>query len=185
MSDNFYPQGDQLKQQVAKRARAGSAWYTIFIAATTVAIIALVALLINVINQAFGYVALENKIQPSALVTSVGEDAATVALSDLSIDQHLTILQDNISNGRGRKLERDQRFLPSALVFESQAKWDEVCADAEPPAGCLAPAAQPATSTNSSLMKSSKPKSPKRGTSAPRSPIAPKLTPLWPKLGQT
>ena len=134
--NNYYPEGNELKQQVAKRARAGSAWYTLFIAATAVAIIALVALLINVINQAFGYIALENKIQPSALVTSVGEDGAAVALSDLSLDQHLTILQANISNGRGRKLERDQRFLPSALVFESQEKWDEVCAKAEPPTGC-------------------------------------------------
>jgi len=43
-------------------------WKTLFLAATVVGIIALLALLYNVINDSFGYVAYQNEIEPRMLV---------------------------------------------------------------------------------------------------------------------
>lgn len=52
----------------------------------------------------------------------------------------VSILQERISLGLGRRLERDQRFFEDQLVFEDPALWEEVCSSAEPPAGCSLPA---------------------------------------------
>lgn len=57
-------------------------------------------------------------------------------LSDLSTDQLVKILAINISKGRGRTLEREQRFYDSQLVFESPELWNEVCGSADRPSGC-------------------------------------------------
>ena len=51
----------------------------------------------------------------------------------------VAILQERISRGLGRRLERDQRFFADQLVFEDPALWEEVCASQEPPAGCTLP----------------------------------------------
>jgi phosphate transport system permease protein len=53
-------------------------------------------------------------------------------LSRLSKDDLVRILQENISLGRGRALEREKRFYQSALVFENIDLWNTVC---EQPAG--------------------------------------------------
>jgi phosphate transport system permease protein len=60
-------------------------------------------------------------------------------LEDLPYDSLVEILAGGISLNVGRRLEREQRFYADTLVFEDQATWDEVCAEAEPPAGCTAP----------------------------------------------
>jgi phosphate transport system permease protein len=61
-------------------------------------------------------------------------------LSDLSSAILVGILQDNISTGLGRRLERDQRFFEDRLVFEDPALWEEVCASETPSTGCTLPA---------------------------------------------
>jgi hypothetical protein len=59
-------------------------------------------------------------------------------LVDLSKEELVGILAQNITVGRGRALEREQRFFENALVFESPELWNEVCARpaAERPSGC-------------------------------------------------
>ncbi|MBP8001833.1 MAG: phosphate ABC transporter permease PstA [Chloroflexi bacterium] len=57
-------------------------------------------------------------------------------LADLPKDDLVKILQNNISVGLGRRLERDQRFYEDQFVFEDPALFAEVCASAEPPAAC-------------------------------------------------
>lgn len=61
-------------------------------------------------------------------------------LADLPKEDLVQILAANISLGRGRALEREQRFYENALVFESPAVWNEVCAvpAGERPSGCTA-----------------------------------------------
>ncbi len=49
-ADNPYPQGDEMLAQIGKRRRRGSIWRWLFLAATVVAIIVLMALLITIIN---------------------------------------------------------------------------------------------------------------------------------------
>lgn len=57
-------------------------------------------------------------------------------LTDLSKDELVAILQANISNGLGRRLERDQRFYEDRYVFDDPALYAEACASDEPPTGC-------------------------------------------------
>jgi phosphate transport system permease protein len=61
-------------------------------------------------------------------------------LADLPKDALVSILASTISEGVGRRLEREQRFFENYLVFESVETWAEICAEAEPPAGCTEPA---------------------------------------------
>lgn len=65
--DRGYPEGRELQTFVDRRQRTAQIWKTAFLGATVVGIIALLALLYNVINESFGYVAWQNQIDPSAL----------------------------------------------------------------------------------------------------------------------
>lgn len=81
-----YPDGAELKQQVSSRQRRGGLWQSLFVVATMVGIIALVALLYNIINSSFGYVAIQNRNDPTTVVTSYYDNkilnATNVAASE-------------------------------------------------------------------------------------------------------
>ncbi|MCB0085049.1 MAG: substrate-binding domain-containing protein, partial [Caldilineaceae bacterium] len=66
-----YPKGNDLADYVEKRKRRGLIWQIVFLGATLIGIISLIALLYNVINSSFGYVALQNEVDPAALVLDV------------------------------------------------------------------------------------------------------------------
>ena len=61
-----------------------------------------------------------------------------IELSELPKEALIPILATNVSTGRGRVLERQQRFYENKLVFESPEVWNEVCAAPtnERPSGC-------------------------------------------------
>src|SRR6185503_6279086 len=86
------------------RNRSGSAWRWTFQLSTVIGILALTALLLNVSNNAFGYVALEAKVDPATLTVD------GTALEDQNKDQLVTLLKSKISNGAYNKLEKDQPF---------------------------------------------------------------------------
>ena len=69
-----YPEGSDLKGQIVSRHRRGSAWQLAFQVSTIIGIIALIALLYNITNQAFGLVAIQNKVEPSSLVLAREEE---------------------------------------------------------------------------------------------------------------
>jgi phosphate transport system permease protein len=145
-----FPEGDALKAQITTRHRSGYFWRFGFQLATIVGIIALTALLYNIINQAFGLVAVENEINPARLVRDYQEasgrdETDTVAgtdgeLTDLPKEVLVRILADHISPGLGRRLEREQRFFDQVLVFDSVEKYREACRSEAPPQGCTEPA---------------------------------------------
>ncbi|MGD8849966.1 MAG: phosphate ABC transporter permease PstA [Anaerolineales bacterium] len=83
------------------RHRSGMVWRSIFMFSTVVGVIALTALLLNIINQTFGYAAVTNKIDPAELAVN------GVPLELLDRDQLVAVLQDNVSAGLFRKLEND------------------------------------------------------------------------------
>ena len=87
-----------------QRQRAAAIWRLVFQASAIIGIIALSALLYNIINQSFGYVAMQNKIDPEGLAVN------GVALKDLPKEELVHILSENISKGRYRKLEKDLPF---------------------------------------------------------------------------
>ncbi len=62
-------------------------------------------------------------------------------LAALPTDDLVRILAANISVGRGRALEREQRFYQDKLVFDNPTAWNEACSQPKGarPSGCTAP----------------------------------------------
>ncbi len=90
--------------RVAQRRRRGLWWLLAFQAATLVGIVALGALLYNVINSAFGYVAVAYAVPPQQF--TVG-GWPLEQLHPLDLDY---ILQTNVSPNLYRKLQNDKPF---------------------------------------------------------------------------
>jgi phosphate transport system permease protein len=86
------------------RNRRGVIWHVFFQASTIVGILALIALMLNIINSAFGYVAYEARVDPDTLTID------GVPLPDQTKEQLVTLLQSNISTGAFNTLERDKLF---------------------------------------------------------------------------
>lgn len=63
-----FPEGDEFRRSVTKRQRWGAFWRTLFLLSTTVGVVALSALLLNIGNDTFGYVAIQNAIDPETLL---------------------------------------------------------------------------------------------------------------------
>jgi phosphate transport system permease protein len=107
-----FPEGVAVERQVHQRQRRGALWGVVFMASTLVGIIALLALLYNVFDSAFGYVAIQNKIDPADLVAGAAADSdlANVQLAELPKQTLIEILEANVSTGLMRRLENDQPF---------------------------------------------------------------------------
>ena len=86
------------------RNRKGLIWQVVFQASTIVGIIALIALLLNIINGAFGYVAYEAKVDPDTLAVD------GVAIQDQNQEQLVARLQSTLSKGAYNKLENQKPF---------------------------------------------------------------------------
>src|SRR5688572_33283820 len=99
------------------RNRSGSVWRWIFQLSTVIGIIALAALLLNISNSAFGYVALEAKVDPATLTVDGSP------LEDQNRDQLITILKSKISDGAYNKLEKDQRSEERRVGKECRSRW--------------------------------------------------------------
>jgi phosphate transport system permease protein len=89
---------------LSARHRKGVIWQVLFQAFTIVGILALIALLLNVIDGAFGYVAYEAKVDPDTLAVN------GVSLEDQSKEQLVAVLQSTLSSGAYNKLEKEKSF---------------------------------------------------------------------------
>ena len=103
-SDGLMPSGPAHHEQVKTRQRRGQIWAVIFQIAMLSGIISLCALLYNVVNQSFGYVAILNEIDPAELAVD------GVPLNGLPKDALVNILETNISTGLMRRYENDMPF---------------------------------------------------------------------------
>ena len=110
-----YPEGQSLHRFVDRRKRVAQIWHSVFLAATVVGVIALLALLYNVINESFGYVAFQNQVEPQKLIHDfyagvgrpVPEAASTgdiTSLAALPKADLLALLTSHLSTGRVRAL---------------------------------------------------------------------------------
>ena len=102
---------------IKKRYTVSNLWNIIFTFATIVAVFMLFLLLMNIINGAFGYVAIENTIEPTELISSGN-------LDELDESQLIEILETNLSKGLIRRynfenplIDRSKTEIMS-LVFE-------------------------------------------------------------------
>lgn len=96
------PEDKAFKQYLQGRRRIGWVWQSLFLLATCIGILALMALLYNIVDGALGYVAYEDKV-----------DAATISdrpLEGLSQEELVAVLQANLSRGAFNKLNDEQPF---------------------------------------------------------------------------
>ena len=64
---------EDFEYNLGARKRNASAWQIAFLGATVICVVLLMTLLIKIVNDAFGYVAMQNKIDPEALVLGTVE----------------------------------------------------------------------------------------------------------------
>lgn len=133
---DYFPAEDEYQKLLGRRIRRGHTVRLTFLLMLTIAVVGLGILLYTIIDDSFGLVAVINENEPEDILASYGYDPETTVLADLNKEQLVDVLAGSVSSGVGRRLERDQRFFEDRLVFESQEKWDEVCASDEPPSGC-------------------------------------------------
>jgi phosphate transport system permease protein len=98
-ADNNYPAGESFRKSLDNRYRVASIWQALFFSALLIAMLSLVALLYNVVDGAFGYVAFEYKNDPAEFTAK--------PLDDLNKQELLDILKANLSSGAYKKLENE------------------------------------------------------------------------------
>ncbi len=101
---------EEIMRNLQRRRRSGIVWQLLFYVATVVAIVALIILLLNIFNRAFGYVLVQNEIQPKTLAP----DGDLTALSE---EELISILEDNLSTGLIRRFNHEE---PLAERSQSQ-----------------------------------------------------------------
>jgi phosphate transport system permease protein len=84
------------------RHRKGLIWRLVFQASTILGIIALIALMLNIINGAFGYVAYEAKVDPDTFTVD------GIPVQDQRKEQLIALLQSTLSTGAYNKLEKER-----------------------------------------------------------------------------
>ena len=97
---DHYPKGEELQRSLSVRYRNASIWQILFLSALVIAILSLAALLYNVVDGAFGYVAFEYKNDPSEFTAK--------PLDDLTKQELLDILTANLSSGAFKKLDNEK-----------------------------------------------------------------------------
>jgi phosphate transport system permease protein len=107
-----------------RRNQTGGIWRIAFQASTVFGILALILLLLNILNQSFGYVAYEAKVDPASLAVN------GVALADLPKEELIKVLQGKISKAAFTKLEKDGPFAERSrdevlgLIYERVVKFE-------------------------------------------------------------
>jgi phosphate transport system permease protein len=94
-----YPQEHELQGFVNARYRTAWIWQAIFLSALLIAILSLSALILNVVDGAFGYVAYEFKKDPALI--------SEKPLDDLSKEELIAVLKTNLSKGAYGKLDKE------------------------------------------------------------------------------
>ena len=97
MAKYTYPEKTDLDRFVAARYRTAWVWQVVFLSALLIAILGLSALILNVVDGAFGYVAYEFKKDP----VSVSEKP----LEELNKEELISLLKINLSRGAYNKLD--------------------------------------------------------------------------------
>lgn len=124
---NTYPQGDAFNASLKTRYRVATIWQFTFLSALLIAILALTALLYNVVDGAFGYVAYDYKKDPATFTP--------IPINELTKEDLLVILKENLSSGAYNKLENEQKmetrtqgelytlFLERLVQIDTKASW--------------------------------------------------------------
>ncbi len=102
--EDYSTQNDDFNSNLAGRHRSGRIWRLIFQVSTMIGIVALIILLFNVVDSAFGYVAVENEINPGELAIN------DIPVEKLHQDDLVWILNQYLSAGLVRRLESESSW---------------------------------------------------------------------------
>lgn len=144
-----YPEDAELARFVKWRNFIATFWRRVFLVSLVVGLIALLALLCNIVNSAFGLVAIENQVDPAALVLALHPGDRGLELSGLTKDELIQILQTTqdangkklvVSKGKLRQLENEQLFYEDKFLTLDPKKHMAECTSPTPPGRCTLPA---------------------------------------------
>lgn len=106
------------------RNRAGRTWQLVFLSSTIIGILALSALLLNILDRSFGYVVLHAKVDPATFAVD------GIPLEEQTKDQLMALLQAELSSGAYNKLNNEKPFEERsraevyAVVIERLVKYE-------------------------------------------------------------
>ena len=101
-NESIFQQKDpDYRDNLPRRHRTAKAWQVVLQASTVIGIIVLAALLLNIIDGAFGYVATQNSIEPDDLVMDVQKQLMLTAPNTVSSEDD-NELADGIAARRNR-----------------------------------------------------------------------------------
>ena len=92
----------EFEDNLSRRHRMAKAWQIVLQASTVIGIVVLMALLLNIMDGAFGYAAVQNRVDPETLAVD------GIALENLPKEQLIEILQTNVSAGLFRRFESEK-----------------------------------------------------------------------------
>ncbi len=133
-------ESSSLLSNLPSRHRAGRNWQLVFLASTVIGILALTALLLNILDSSFGFVILHAKTDPATFAVD------GIPLENQTKDQLVNLLQGKLSRGAYNKLENEKPFAdrPRAEVYgivierlvkyeveETWSLWDSVTRSGE------------------------------------------------------
>ncbi|MDW8145938.1 MAG: hypothetical protein RMJ48_06520 [Roseiflexaceae bacterium] len=95
----YLPEGADINRNIAARRLRGKIWQAIFFSSLVIGLLALGTLLYTIIDDSFGYIAVQNKKDP--------EELSSCPLEELSKEELIEILRANISPGLFRRFDRD------------------------------------------------------------------------------
>jgi len=138
---SIFADNRQLAENLKKRHRIGKFWQTVFFFAIAVGMIALVSLLLNIVNGAFGYVIVENRVDPDTLASEPLEDLEAAELAEImrthlsanrlrAIEFEKPLEERSRVDLYGLVMERivDPTIVESYTLVESLGKYDEIAA---------------------------------------------------------
>jgi phosphate transport system permease protein len=94
----------EFADNLPRRHHTAKRWQILLQASTIIGIVVLMALVLNIMDGAFGYGVVQSKVDPDTLAVD------GVALEDLSKEQLIQILQANVSQGLYRRFESETPF---------------------------------------------------------------------------
>ncbi|MEW6092484.1 MAG: phosphate ABC transporter permease PstA [Chloroflexota bacterium] len=109
---------------LSARHRRGRTWQLVFLASTVIGILALTALLFNILDSSFGFAILHAKVDPATFAVD------GLPLEEQTKDQLVALLQAELSSGAYNKLNNEKSFEERsraevyALVVERLVKYE-------------------------------------------------------------
>jgi phosphate transport system permease protein len=99
---SHYGTEEEARRNIRRRRSIGVVWRVVFYLATAIAVLALAILIVNIVNGAFGYVAISNTIEPETLASGA------TPLEELPREALIGILEEHLSSGLLRRYNYEQ-----------------------------------------------------------------------------